>query len=101
MEPATSNKATEIRPTAKTEEGIRIRFLQFKKCPVRPIPAAILNYLQGQRIPSFMNKALTCPNANYEYRIFKPFIIYVLENPAGDGEPYTCREWVKTRFYVG
>lgn len=52
-----------------------------------------------------MDKALTHPNANYEYKIFKPFIICVLENPAGDGEPYTLLEmgentvisWVKSR----
>ncbi len=56
-------------------------------------------------VPSVMDKALTHPNANYEYKIFKPFIICVLENPAGDGEPYTLLEmgentvisWVKSR----
>jgi hypothetical protein len=52
-----------------------------------------------------MNRALACPNTNYEYQIFKPFIICVLENPAGDGEPYSRLEmgentvlcWVKRR----
>src|SRR5450759_1835748 len=85
-EPVITTSANAYRPTANTEEGIRILTSKYENViyPAHRFgreysPALTVTRL---RLPSESVRALATPNRRPRNRTWKPFIMCVMENPA-------------------